>query len=100
RQKALTKIPPITPRSTPDELAAHRHALTETIVAYRHDKKRGEIFKPDVEAAIRRTLQREFAGPNGPAIALDLKQGNPKVEGNPLRQDPSKESRRPVIVAV
>jgi hypothetical protein len=69
-------------------------------MAYRKGAKRGDIFKPEVEAAIRRTLHREFTGPDGPALLKEIRQGNPKVEGNPLPNDPTKEVKPPVTVAV
>ena len=100
RQSALKQIPPINPKSTPAEIEAHQKALTQAIIAYRQGAKRGDIFKPEVEAAIRRTLHREFASAQGPALLKDIKQGNPKVEGNPLPKDPSKEVKPSVTVAV
>jgi hypothetical protein len=100
RQKVLTKIPPIDARSTPEEIEVHQKALTQAIIAYRAGTRRGEIFKRDVEAAIRRTLQREFTGPDGPALLQGIKEGNPKVEGNPLPSDPSKEVKPPVRIVV
>jgi hypothetical protein len=100
RQSVLKKIPPIDARSTPAEIEAHQKALTQAIAAYRKGAKRGDIFKPEVEAAIRRTLHREFAGPDGPSLLKDVKQGNPRVEGNPTPKDPSKEVKPPITVAV
>ena len=100
RQSVLKKIPPGDARSTPAEIEAHQKALTQAIMAYRKGAKRGDIFKPEVEAAIRRTLHREFAGPMGNALMKEIKQGNPKVEGNPTPQDPSKEVKPPVSIAV
>jgi hypothetical protein len=100
RQSVLKQIPPINPKSTPAEIEAHQKALTQAIIAYRRGAKRGDIFKPEVEAAIRRTLHREFASAQGPALLKDIKQGNPKVEGNPLPKDPSKEVKPSVTVAV
>jgi len=100
RQSVLKQIPPINPKSTPAEIEAHQKALTQAIIAYRRGAKRGDIFQPEVEAAIRRTLHREFASAQGPALLKDIKQGNPKVEGNPLPKDPSKEVKPPVTVAV
>jgi hypothetical protein len=100
RQSALKQIPPIDARSTPAEIEAHQKALTGAIMAYRKGAKRGDIFKPEVEAAIRRTLHREFASSQGPELLKDVKQGNPKVEGNPTPRDPSKEVKPPVTVAV
>ncbi len=100
RRSALKQIPPIDARSTPAEIEAHQKALTNAIIAYRKGAKRGDIFKPEVEAAIRRTLHREFASAQGPALLKDIKQGNPKVEGNPTSRDPSKEVKPPVTIAV
>jgi hypothetical protein len=99
RRSALKQIPPVS-RSTAEELAAHQRALTQAIVAYRQGAKRGEIFKPDVEAAVRRTLHRAFTGPDGPALIKETKQGNPSVEGNPSPRDPTKEVKEPVALAV
>jgi hypothetical protein len=100
RQSVLKQIPPINAKSTPAEIEAHQKALTQAIIAYRKGAKREDIFRPEVAAAIRRTLHREFASAQGPALLKDIKQGNPKVEGNPLPQDPSKEVKPPVTVAV
>jgi hypothetical protein len=100
RQSVLKQIPPIDARSAPAEIEAHQKALTKAIMAYRKGAKRGDIFKPEVEAAIRRTLHREFASSQGPELLKDIKQGNPRVEGNPTPRDPSKEVKPPVTVAV
>jgi len=100
RKEVLKEIPPVAADASADQLANHQKALTDAIIAYRKGKKRGDIFKPSVEAAIRRVLHEEFSGPDGPAIIDGVKQGNPKVEGNPLQQDPSKESRKAVTIAV
>jgi len=100
RQSVLKQIPPINAKSTPAEIEAHQKSLTQAIMSYRKGAKRGDIFRPDVEAAIRRTLHREFASAQGPALLKDIKQGNPKVEGNPIPRDPSKEVMPAVTVAV
>jgi hypothetical protein len=100
RKDALKQIPPLDDKTTPAKADAYQNALTDAIIAYRKGSKRGDIFKPDVEQAIRRMLHREFSGPQGPALLNDIKQGNPKVEGNPLPQDPSKEVKQNVTVAV
>ena len=100
RQKVLTKIPPVTTKATPDQIAAHQKALTEAIVAYRKGAKRGEIFGPEVEAAVRRTLHRAFSAPDGPALIKEIKSDNPTVEGNPSARDPTKEVKQPVTLTV
>ena len=96
----LTHVTPVTPKATAEELSAHQRALTQAIVTYRKGKKRGNIFKSDVEAAIRRTLEREFTGPDGPALMKEIRSGNPKVEGNPRPQDPTRETLPRVTLAV
>ena len=100
RQSVLTQIPPINAKSTPAEIEAHQKALTQAIIAYRKGAKRGDIFKPEVEAAIRRTLHREFTSSQGPELMKEIKQGNPRVEGNPLPKDPSKEAMPRISIAV
>ena len=100
RKKVLEKIATVDDKSTADEVAAHQKALTAAIVAYRRRAKRGDIFKPDVEAAIRRILQREFSGPDGKALIDGVKQGNPKMEGNPVPGEPTKEVKPQVTLAV
>jgi hypothetical protein len=99
-RKKLTKGAPVADQSSPEELAAFQLYLTEATVAQRKGEKQGNIFKPEVEAAIRRILAREFSGPEGPALIKAVKQGNPAVEGNPSPQDPSTEAKQPVVVAV
>jgi len=100
RTKVLTKIPAVSPQASAEELSARQRALTQAIAAYRKGEKRGNMFKSKVEAAIRRTLTREFTGPNGPALMKEIRSGNPRVEGNPTSRDPSKETMQNVTVAV
>jgi hypothetical protein len=100
RKEAVKRIPPLDDKSTPTKVDAYQNALTNAIIVFRKGSKRGEIFKPEVEQAIRRTLNREFSSPQGPGLMKDIKQGNPRVEGNPLPQDPSKEARTNVTLAV
>lgn len=100
RRKVLAHITPVTPKATSEELVAHQRAFTQAIVAYRKGKKRGNIFKSRVEAAIRRTLTREFSGPDGPVLMKAIRQGNPKVDGHPNPQNPSKDVMHTVKVAV
>jgi hypothetical protein len=87
-------------KSTPEELSAFQKNLTDETIAHRKGEKQGNIFKPSVEAAIRRILAREFSGPDGPALIQAVKQGNPSVEGNPSPKDPSKEAKQSVLIAV
>jgi hypothetical protein len=100
REGVLKEIPHTPSQATPEQQSAHKQALTDAIVANRKGARRGRIFKPPVEAAIRRTLKREFSGPDGAALLAAIKQGNPEMEGNPKPQDPSKVVMTTVVVAV
>jgi len=100
RKKVLASIPAVSDQSRPEEIVAHQQALTSSIVAYRKGEKQGNFFKPAVEAAVRRTLDEEFKGPDGPALMKAIQQGNPKVEGNPTAKNPTKEVKETVDVAV
>jgi hypothetical protein len=100
RKEAVKHIPPLDDKSTPTKVDAYQNALTNAIITFRRGSTRGEIFKPEVEQAIRRMLHREFASAQGPGLMKDIKQGNPRVEGNPLPQDPSKEVKKNVTLAV
>jgi hypothetical protein len=100
RKEAVKQIPPLDDKSTPTKVDTYQNALTNAIITFRRGSKRGDIFKPEVEQAIRRMLHREFASAQGPGLMKDIKQGNPRVEGNPLPKDPSKEVMKNVTVAV
>jgi hypothetical protein len=99
-RELLERIPRVTAKSTPEEIAAHRKKMTDGIRAERQGQKQGEIFKPKVASAFRVVLKRELSGPEGPAMLKEIRSGNPRVEGTPRPQDPTREVKRPVTVAV
>ena len=101
-RKKVTKhlSTPAADKTSPEELSAYQKKLTEATVRHRRGEKQGNIFRPEVEAAIRRVLKREFSGPDGPSLIKAVKEGNPALEGNPSPQDPSKEIIQEVVVAV
>jgi hypothetical protein len=100
RKEVRKDAPPIAPGSTGEQIAAHRVYMAKGLQKEWGGKKRGNVFKPDVEAAFRRILDAEFKGPDGPALIKMVRTGNPKVEGIPNPNDPSKETRRTFTVAV
>jgi hypothetical protein len=100
RQKVVEKVPRPKPDASADEVGAWEAAMTETIIAYRKDAKQGEIFDRKVEAAFRRVITREIAGPEGPNILKDMRSGNPKVEGVPKASNPRQEVKAPVVLRV
>src|SRR5262245_1505345 len=65
RKKALTQVPALPDKATPEQVGKHEKALTDAIIVFRQGAKQGDIFKPDVAAAILHVLQRELSGPDG-----------------------------------
>ena len=100
RQKVYREVPPLPPEATAEQIALHQQALTTVIKKFRHGAKRGEIFEPHIEAAFRRVLRQEFLGPDGPALLKAIKQGNPRLEGNPKPSNPTQEVTQRVNVVV
>src|SRR5262249_40703970 len=100
RKKALSRIPPLPNKATPAQLDQHQKTLTDAIIVFRQGAKRGDIFKPDVAAAIEHVLERALSGPEGEAILKAIQQGNPQLEGTPNPRDPTKEVKTPITIAV
>lgn len=99
-QELLKRIPTVTAHSTAEEIAAHRRKMTDAIRAERAGEKQGAIFKPKVAASFRQLLGKELTGPEGPAMLVEIRTGNPKVEGTPTKQNPTREVQVQVPVAV
>jgi hypothetical protein len=96
----LHRVPNVAAGASPEQIAAHQKKMRDAIRAERTHARQGEIFKPAVEAAIRRILAKEMASPEGPSELRDIQQGNPRSEGVPKKANPSVEVKEPVTVAV
>src|SRR3954469_12804533 len=57
----LHRVPNVGPGATSEQIAAHRAKMAKGITEERKTAKRGEIFKPKVEAAFRRVIDKELA---------------------------------------
>jgi hypothetical protein len=99
-QELLHRVPTVGPQSTPEEISAHQQKMRVAIQKERKGAHQGEIFKPSVEAAFRRIIEKELAGPDGHGIVDAARQGNPRVEGVPTPQSPNAQIKRSVTVAV
>ena len=99
-RELMQRIPNVGPNATADEIAAHRAKMTKAIQAERRNAKPGDIFKPEVEAAFRRIIAGELAGPEREAVLQEIKQGNPRVESVPNQADPTRLHPESVRVAV
>lgn len=99
-RELVARIPTVGPDATAEQIAAHREKMTRGIQAERKGAKRGDIFDPRVEAAIRRVIARELAGPGGQQMVKEILQGNPRAESVPNQADPTRSHAAPVRVAV
>jgi hypothetical protein len=62
RNKVRSNAPKLSKDSTPEQINAYRTALEESLRNARAGAKRGELFRPETAAYIRRTLKIEFQG--------------------------------------
>src|SRR5215207_1330615 len=62
RNKARENAPKLSKDSTPEQIHAYRTALQLSLRNARANAKRGEFFRPETAAFIRRTLKTEFQG--------------------------------------
>jgi hypothetical protein len=99
-QELVHRIPNAGPNATAEQIAAHRDKMTKGIQAERKSEKQGAIFKPSVQAAFRRVIAGELAGPEREQVVKEIRQGNPTVENVPNQADPTREHTESVRVAV
>jgi hypothetical protein len=99
-QELVHRIPSVSASASAEELRAHRDKMTRGIQAERRNAKQGEILKPSVEAAFRRVIARELAGPEQEQVVKEIKQGNPTAENVPNQGNPTLEHTVSVRVAV
>lgn len=62
RNKIRENVPKLSKDSTPEQIHAYRTALEQSLRNSRMGAKRGELFRPETAAYIRRTLKTEFQG--------------------------------------
>jgi hypothetical protein len=90
-QELLHRIPNVGPHATPEEMAAHRAKMTKAIMDERRHARPGEIFTRQVEVAFRRLFAFELGRPEHRDWLKELLSGNPKAEGVPSPEDPTRE---------
>lgn len=62
RNKLKEQIPKLSKDSTPEQIHAYQKTLEESQRTARKGARRGDLFKPEIAAFIRRTLKKEFQG--------------------------------------
>lgn len=93
-RKLTEKIPIWEPTWSAAQIADRQLQLTVAIQNARRDKRQGNIFKPEVEAAFRSVLKRELTGPGGQPLLHEIHSGNPKTEGVPQQRNPRNEPKK------
>ncbi|MET0556824.1 MAG: hypothetical protein ABW221_27535 [Vicinamibacteria bacterium] len=99
-QDLLKRVPNVSDSATAAEMDAHRKKMADAIRAERRSAKQGDIFEPRVAAAFVAAIRKELAGPEGAAMLQEIRAGNPRVEGTPRQNDPSREDTRNVALAI
>lgn len=99
-RELVHRMPNVGPNATAEEIAAHRDKMSKAIQAERRNAKQGDIFRPEVEAAFRRIIAHELAGPEKEQVVQAIRQGNPEVESVPDQADPTRVHPASVRVAV
>jgi hypothetical protein len=76
----LEKTLPALPKETnPTVIDKHERALEALLKEHRKTAKRGDIFGPEMEALIRRTLTQIFRGAEGAKLKSTIMDENPSV---------------------
>lgn len=99
-KELTTRIPIAQPTWSAQQIADRQRALTVAIQEARREKRQGNIFKPEVEAAFRHVITRELTGPDGASMRNEILSGNPEDEGVPEQRNPRNERKRGVRLRV
>src|SRR5688572_25731147 len=62
RESIEDSMPPLSKQATAAEITAHKAALLKKVLADRKGAKRGEIFSPAAETAIRQIIAAHYKG--------------------------------------
>lgn len=75
--RADKAVPKLKDTELPESIAAHERALAEKIRQERTNARQGDIFTPDVAAAFRHAIEREFQGSHAKNARATIQQGEP-----------------------
>jgi hypothetical protein len=80
RHKVAARLPELKPKAEPEEIQAHKQALSKAIRGARTGAKQGDILEPEIATYLRKIVRSEMKGPEGKSAKETAKQGNPKQE--------------------
>lgn len=72
-------LPPVPNETTPEVMDKHQRALAQLLEQNRKQAKRGDLFTPAGERAIRRILDEVFSGPDGAQFKSTIMDENPST---------------------
>lgn len=70
-------LPPLPRETTPQVVDTHQRALTRLLSEHRKGARRGDLFTPEGEVAIRTLLAKVFNGPGGDKLKSTIMDENP-----------------------
>jgi hypothetical protein len=76
-KQAQQKAPRRSTEATPEAIDRHQRALGQAIQEARATAKRGDIFTPEAETAMKAILRRVFGGPEGKQLKASIMDENP-----------------------
>lgn len=76
-RRAQGKAPRRSTEATPEAIDRHQRALAALIQKDRAAARRGDIFTPEAEAAMKAVLRRVFGGPDGKQLKASIMDENP-----------------------
>lgn len=83
REELEGKMPKLAPKSTPEQIQAHKTAFEATVRTARTSAKHGDLFTPDIAGYIRTTIRDEFKGKDRQELRKLVLEADTK--GVPLR---------------
>jgi hypothetical protein len=86
QKKLESELPHLPDKADAAAIAAHKKALTDSILQARASARPDDIFFPKVQPVFKRIVMANLRGPNGRAILHAIQTGNPKgEEGKPSK---------------
>lgn len=83
RKRAIQGIPALKPKTTPEQIQAHKIAVARAIREARPDAPQGTVLTPEIQEQFREIIRSEMRGRQGVPARAAAKQGNPATEKLP-----------------
>lgn len=64
RERLERELPALPKQATPEQVMAHKRALTDAVLQYRRRAKQGDIFTPTISEHLRTVIASQLEGPD------------------------------------